>query len=558
ANPEPAQISLAKNEAESLQIAVRSNRDLGELKISAPAPKLEGDESVSLGAPEVGTVGMVAVDNVSGYNMFSHFKFYERCIPPVTMLEYYPDPIIPAQSLTVKKNRTETIFLSFSADAGAKAGTYKGVVELLEKDGDVAASLPYTVVVRNFALPKGSSLGAMFSYAENGNFGRWRKVSLEPGMTNRAYDIFKVQEFVGKKRITIDKPPRPYKPVKGGDVEPDFAEFDRFCDLALNKQNVPLLYIPLPIQMLNWARPLKPIALGGKLIRPIEGEWPYKGKDLTKISPEFVAETQRRVKMIYDHLREKNWQDRFVFFVSDEPYYWRAPIAGMLNRYCDIIREAAPGIKIYSSTWAYTDTLKNAVDAWGLNISAANTPKEIDNLNAQKNKLKIFTTDGNYCIDTPYNAQERIMSIYCYAGGFAAYEYWGVLWNTQNPFKWAVHKDRISDSDPTNVRRNRYPNGDGYFIYYGGFIGKPDELYSSIRLEAIRDGQEDFEYYKLLEKLADKTGDAEAKKLLDDVKSIAVYPNAGGRNSAEFLPNPKVITILRDKVAENIERLQGK
>lgn len=147
------------------------------------------------------------------------------------------------------------------------------------------------------------------------------------------------------------------------------------------------------------------------------------------------------------------------------------------------------------------------------------------------------------------------MSIYCYAGGFAAYEYWGVLWNTQNPFKWAMHKDRISDSDPTNVRRNRYPNGDGYFAYDAEFIGKK-EIYSSVRLEAIRDGQEDFEYYKLLENLAQKRNDSEAFKLLEDVKSLAVYPNAGGRNSAELLPNPDVVQILRDKVAQAIERLQ--
>jgi hypothetical protein len=226
----------------------------------------------------------------------------------------------------------------------------------------------------------------------------------------------------------------------------------------------------------------------------------------------------------------------------------------MLNRYCDIVREVAPEIKIYSSSWGYTETLKNGIDAWGLNISAANTPKEIEELDKQKNKLKIFTTDGNYCIDTPFNAQERIMSLYCYAGGFVAYEYWGTLWNTQNPFKWAVHKDRISDSDPTNVRRNRYPNGDGYFIYNGEFIGKK-ELYTSIRLESIRDGQEDYEYYVLLETLAKKHNDADALKLLEEVKSFAIYPNAGGRKSAEFLPNPEVIQILRDKVAEHIERL---
>ena len=168
--------------------------------------------------------------------------------------------------------------------------------------------------------------------------------------------------------------------------------------------------------------------------------------------------------------------------------------------------------------------------------------------------MKIFTTDGNYCIDTPFNAQERIISLYCYAGGFVAYEYWGLLWNTQNPFKWGMHRDRISDSDPTNVRRNRYPNGDGYFLYDAEYMGK-NELYSSVRLESMRDGQEDYEYYILLEKLAKKYNDTDALKLLDEVKSLAVYPNAGGRKSAEFLPNPDIIQILRDKIAKNIERL---
>ena len=59
----------------------------------------------------------------------------------------------------------------------------------------------------------------------------------------------------------------------------------------------------------------------------------------------------------------------------------------------------------------------------------------------------------------------------------------------------------------------------------------------------------------MLEKLAKKHNDADALKLLDEVKSFAVYPNAGGKKSAEFLPNPEVVQILRDKIAEHIERL---
>ena len=73
----------------------------------------------------------------------------------------------------------------------------------------------------------------------------------------------------------------------------------------------------------------------------------------------------------------------------------------------------------------------------------------------------------------------------------------------------------------------------------------------------MRDGQEDYEYYILLEKLAKQHNDAEALKLIDEIRSLAIYPNAGGRKSAEFLPNPEVIQILRNKVAEHIERLSN-
>ncbi len=555
-SPAKAKISLAKNEVENLQIAVRSNVGVKGVSIVAQPPKLKGNPETSLSAPQIGVVGHVATDSVSNYLNFSHLKFYERCIPPNSMLEYYPDPILPEKSLDLPKCSTESVFITFEAGEGDASGTYEGVVEF-KKEGKTIAALPYEVTVRNFAIPKESHLGAMFSYQSGDGFwGSWRAKTLEPGMRKRAYDRERVQKFMAKKRLSLDTPPRAkFSELPDGSIEGDFTKFDEFCNIALNIQKVPLLYLPIPIQMLNWARPLFPVKCAGKIIKPIDGKWPYEGMDLSKISPEFASYTKSRVECVYSHIAKKGWQNRFIFFVSDEPYYWRKPIADMLNSYCSIIRSVAPEIKLYSSTWAYTDTLKDAIDAWGLNMSAAETPKEIKNIDAQKNKIKIFTTDGNYCIDTPYNAQERIISLYCFAGGFTAYEYWGVLWNTQNPFKWAIHKDRISDSDPENIRRNRYPNGDGYFAYSAEFMGK-DDIYSSVRLEAARDGQEDFEYYRILESLAQKTGDKKAAELLGKVKSLAVYPNAGGRKSAELLPDPDAFQELRDSVAAEIERLQ--
>ena len=105
----------------------------------------------------------------------------------------------------------------------------------------------------------------------------------------------------------------------------------------------------------------------------------------------------------------------------------------------------------------------------------------------KQKKHKVFTTDGNYCIDTPYNAQERLMSAFCYADGFLGYEYWGVDWHMRNHLKWGFHKDRISSPVPNLKRRNRFPNGDGYFIYSGEVIGR-EEIFSSVRMEVVRDG----------------------------------------------------------------------
>jgi hypothetical protein len=229
----------------------------------------------------------------------------------------------------------------------------------------------------------------------------------------------------------------------------------------------------------------------------------------------------------------------------------------MLNTYFGVIHSVAPEAKIYTSTWGYAEPIEKDVDIWGLNMSSVNTPKEIEKIDKQK-KQKIFTTDGNYCIDTPYNAQERLMAAFCYAGGFLGYEYWGVDWHMRNHLIWGFHKDRLSTPEPNIVRRNRFPHGDGYFIYSGEVIGRK-EIFSSVRMEVVRDGQEDYEYFILLEKLAKEKNDKLALATLEKVKSYAVYPNPGARNSTELLPNPDAYTIeLRNEIASHIERLNKK
>ena len=546
-NKKSAEISLAKNEAENLQLAVRATESMGDVQINVSDAVAEN--GAILKAQDVGVAKYVIIDSKSNYYLFSHFQFHERCIPPNSMAELYPDPIIPQKKIDLKANKTESVWLTFQTNENTKAGLYKGKVEFVS-DGKVVETIPYSVRVFDFALPKKTSLLAIFDKRSEGSSGGWRARTAEKGVYSKFYDRSELQKYLATKRVTVNYPERLHLVWKDGKYETDFTEFDKFCKLSFEELGVPMMYLNM-IPGHAFALPLPTI----DRVNPYDGEWPYSNvKDYTVLRPEYIKRVKARIKLIYDHIREKGWQHNFILFMSDEPYYWQKNIADMLNTYFKLIHSVAPEAKIYTSTWGYAEPIEKDVDVWGLNMSSSKTPDEIEKITKQK-KHKIFTTDGNYCIDTPYNAQERIMAAFCYAGGFLGYEYWGVDWHMRNHLIWGFHKDRLSSPVPNVVRRNRFPHGDGYFIYSGEVIGR-EEIFSSVRMEVVRDGQEDYEYFILLEKLAKEKNDKLALATLEKVKSYAVYPNPGARNSTELLPNPDAYTIeLRNEIASHITRL---
>lgn len=166
----------------------------------------------------------------------------------------------------------------------------------------------------------------------------------------------------------------------------------------------------------------------------------------------------------------------------------------------------------------------------------------------------MITTDGQMCLDTPYNALERLLPLFAWKYGTLGYEFWGADWLTRNPFEWGIHKVHSQADTPGIYQRIRYPNGDGY-IFYPGQCG--EKIISSIRLESMRDGMEDYSCYVLLEKLARKTGDPEAQNLLETAKAFVPVPNAGGRKSELLLPEPERFVQFRDRIGMAIERLSA-
>ena len=79
---------------------------------------------------------------------------------------------------------------------------------------------------------------------------------------------------------------------------------------------------------------------------------------------------------------------------------------------------------------------------------------------------------------------------------------------------------------------------------------------STIRLEQVREGLEDYELFAGLLGRGRGKGEAEVEKVMSDVRALVPIPNAGGYRSTETLPDPEALMKLRQRAGELLERLQ--
>lgn len=253
-------------------------------------------------------------------------------------------------------------------------------------------------------------------------------------------------------------------------------------------------------------------------------------------------------------MKEKGWDDRLVLYISDEPHFSSSAIRQQMKALCRMIHEVDPAIRIYASTWRHYAEWEDSLDVWGAGhfgfFPVAAMRKIVSG-----GKSFWFTTDGQFCIDTPYCAVERLMPLYCAVYGAEAYENWGSNWHTFNPWESGCHA-YIAESDrPGHHYYVRYPNADGYLMY-PGIAGRFSGPVSSIRLEAVRDGVEDYSYWKALKRIEASKGPLSKKSsaLLVEFEKLVPIPNAGGRYSKRNLPDPRALSILRRQTGDLIER----
>ena len=545
--PAAMAVSAARGEYEPMQFALRGPEDLESVSISASAPTGAGG---TLPPPEINVVGYVPIDHPTSYYS-SKTPTWHRKFPTVPGAcdgwpGMWPDPLLPTNTLDLAANQTGAFWVTVYVPEDAGAGEYSGTVTL-SRGGETVAQAPYSLRVWDFSLPQERHVGAIYDLRGDG---RWAL-----GGRTAAEQRTEMVNFMAQRRVCPDKiSPDPIISYENGKATADFTEFDKAATHYLDELKMPHFYTPGMFYLFGWGHPP-----GNKFgEKPYDAEYPYEDVDRTKLRPEYKRAYQACLKLYWDHLKEKGWDDRCILYISDEPFYGTQHIIEQMQALCDMIHEVDPKIPIYSSTWHHVPQWDGYIDVWGIGHYGVVSTDLMEEIKEGGARL-YFTTDGQMCTDTPYCGVERLLPHYCFKYGVEAYEFWGLTWLTYNPYEFGWHSYISQAGVPGEQYWVRYPNGDGFLAYPGSPIDY-DGIVSSVRLEQAREGEEDYEYLYLLRELIVKGRAAgkdttAAEEVLARSAELVDIPNAGGRYSTRFLPDPDAVFVLKQSVAEAIEQL---
>ncbi len=540
----PLSVSMARREEEPLQLAVRAGRDHPEVRVEVDAPTLDGRKGGrALAPPEVGWVGYVPIDHPTAYYNLKtpqwELKYPTRDGSSDGWSGWWPDPIRPTDTGALAANRTQALWLTFATGADTRPGRYRGTVRLVS-GGRTLEAIPYTVTVWAFTLPERPSCAAIYDLRLNA---QW----LAEGDTAEATRD-RLMRFMARKKVCPDEVGVNLQFTRDaqGRVTCDFTAYDAAARRYFDELKFPVSYTPHAFYLFGWEHPPKDV-LGE---RPFEGDYPYPNADRTKLRPAYVAAYQDCLRLYWEHVKAQGWADRIVLYLSDEPFLTKKPIIDQMKACCEMIHAVDPSIRIYSSTWRHTPEWNGHLDIWGAGHYGCFPVEEMRARRAAGERIW-FTTDGQMCTDTPFCAVERLLPHYCFTYDADAYEFWGVSWLTYDPWQYGWHRFIHQSSTPGESYSVRYPNGDGYLLYPGRPAGFEGPV-TTVRLEAARDGVEDYEYLRLLRERPD---DATARALLADFAALVAIPNAGGRYSTRILPDPARLTALRLRAGAHLDRL---
>lgn len=464
-------IDAVGNEYESGQLVVTPEKDIEKLTVKVSPLKGPSEAAPHIKAHFLGYVGI-------SKGTFETPDEYIIAKPPAEL----PDPILDSDFVAVKARKNQPIWLTVYVPKETAAGTYNGIIKI-EADSS-SAELPVSVKVHPVVLPDDRTL----------HITQWflfDNVSKSQGVEFLSEAYWPILEsfarFMAEYRNNYA-----YTPIKelitakddgAGNLTFDFSLFDRWIETFIRAGVVGYIEgTPLSgrksCKEKEFKLCLPRITNPNGSIKP-NIELGVSSKEARDYLSQFMPAFQK-------HLDKKGWLDIYYQHLADEPIPLSAESYNNLSR---VVREVAPKIKIIDAIECIE--VEGSADIYVTQPSRYDENQEFY-LKRQRlgDQVWFYTCMGprgkymNRFIDY-HLISTRLLHWVNFKFDIPGYLHWGFNWYNDNPY---TELERDNEVD-------YLPAGDTHIVYPG-----KKGLISSIRLEAMRDGIEDYELLKLLEK----------------------------------------------------------
>ncbi len=289
-------------------------------------------------------------------------------------------------------------------------------------------------------------------------------------------------------------------------------------------------------------------------------------------TPEYDKLMGKYLGQIQDHLEQNGWLGKEYIYWFDEPGEKDYPF---VRKGMETIHKAAPKLTRFI-TEDYPGPAIMDVTEMNCTIWEKINPTLIYNLSQKGKEFWSYICCGP---KAPYiNEFIEHDAINMRMWLWMSYQYnlkgvliWGVnYWNSgtaspqgylQNPWE-----DPMSYAGGYGMPKGKiweWGNGDGRYIYppqrdpNKDLQKNMDEPVTSIRLEILREGMEDYEYFKILEKLIHRIPDTE-KNLVQKASNLLHFGPEFFTDGKTYTKDPQLLLKRRAQIAEMIELLSQK
>lgn len=417
---------------------------------------------------------------------------------------WYPDPILDFQnSADVAKGEHVAFWIDVATHKDTQPGIYSGTLTVSAEDC-ASVSVPLEVEVWDFVLPDGTHLKNAFTYSEALSR-KFYKGEWSEELSMKYYD------FILEHRLNIDSLYYSYE------RDPELMKYGK--SRGMNAFN--LFY--------------------------------FKGND----KPE---ELVKEIRIRMERLQQAGVDDiayLYGFDETDEDQFDK------LRELGEGIHDAFPDLPIcttsYDTSFGLNTGLRNAID-WWVPLTPKYDLEKAQSLRQEGKQMWWYiccaptSPYANWFVESPSIEPRLLMGSMSYKYQVDGFLYFfSNLWELcDEPIRSGPYTDWYPGS---GGRDSAYANGDGSIFCPG-----PDGPLTTIRMENIRDGIEDYEYLHTLSALVRQSEKSPARgknaKAIRRARQLLEVPDSVVESMIRYTHDPQDLEAFRKEVASLILRLK--